>query len=119
MRHYRQCTDVLVDGVTVDSRINPNIEGPRHFPEAPGRNEDGWNLDSCHRVRISNCRINSDNDGIALKSTSERACSDVVISNYVVSSNASAIKFGTESGGGLENVNIHNISRGCVRLPAP
>lgn len=108
VQHYLKCTNLVVDGITVDSRINPDIEGPRHLPEAPGRNEDGLNLNSCRQVRVANCRINSDDDGIVLKSTSERACSDVVISNCVVSSNASAIKLGTESGGGFENVNVHN-----------
>ena len=72
VQHYLRCTDLTVDGVTVDSRINPNIEGPRHLPEAPGRNEDGLNINSCHQVRVSNCRINSDDDAIVLKSTTER-----------------------------------------------
>jgi hypothetical protein len=108
VQHYFQCTNLVIDRVTVDSRINPDIEGPRHLAGAPGRNEDGLNLNSCRQVRVANCRINSDDDGIVLKSTSERACADVVISNCLVSSNASAIKFGTESGGGFENVNVNN-----------
>ncbi|MBN2473382.1 MAG: right-handed parallel beta-helix repeat-containing protein [Pirellulales bacterium] len=108
VQHYFRCTNLLVDGITVDSRINPDIEGPRHLSDAPGRNEDGLNLNSCRQVRVANCRINSDDDGIVLKSTSERPCSNVVISNCVVSSNASAVKLGTESGGGFENINVQN-----------
>jgi hypothetical protein len=92
----------------VDSRINPDIEKPRHSPEAPGRNEDGLNLNSCRNVRVSNCSIFSDDDGIVLKSASERPCTNVTITNCIVSSNASAIKFGTESGGGFQNVVINN-----------
>jgi len=108
IQHYFKCDDLVVDGVTVDSRINPVIEGPRHLPGAPGRNEDGLNLNSCRKVRVSNCNIFSDDDGIVLKSTSERPCQDVTITNCVVSSNASAIKFGTESGGGFQNVTVSN-----------
>ena len=48
----------------------------------------------------------SDDDAIVLKSTSERPCKNVTISNCLVSANASGIKFGTESGGGFQNVAI-------------
>lgn len=106
VQHYLGCDDLVVQGVTVDSRINPDIEGPRHLPGAPGRNEDGMNLNGCQMVRVSNCGINSDDDGIVLKSTSARPCRNVTITNCVVSSNASAIKFGTESGGGFQNVAV-------------
>ncbi len=44
IQHYFRCDDLVVDGITVDSRLNPEIEGPRHLPGAPGRNEDGMNL---------------------------------------------------------------------------
>ncbi len=108
IQHYLKCDDLVVDGITVDSRINPEIEGPRHLPGAPGRNEDGLNLNSCHNVRVANCNISSDDDGIVLKSTSDRPCKNVTITNCIVSSNASAIKFGTESGGGFQNVTISN-----------
>jgi hypothetical protein len=108
IQHYFKCNDVVVEGITVDSRLNPEIEGPRHLPGAPGRNEDGMNLNSCQNVRVSNCFINSDDDGIVLKSTSERPCRNVTIANCVVSSNASAIKCGTESGGGFQNITVSN-----------
>lgn len=108
IQHYFKCDDLVIDGITVDSRINPEIEGPRHLPGAPGRNEDGLNLNSCQNVRVANSNINSDDDGIVLKSTSERPCKNITITNCVVSSNASAIKFGTESGGGFQNVTISN-----------
>lgn len=108
IQHYFKCDDLVVDGITVDSRLNPVIEGPRHLPGAPGRNEDGLNLNSCHNVRVSNCYINSDDDGIVLKSTSERPCKNVTITNCVVTSNASGIKFGTESGGGFQDVTVSN-----------
>ena len=107
VQHYFQCENVAIDGVTVDSRINPDIEKPR-YATAAGRNEDGLDINSCQNVRVSNCQINSDDDAIVLKSTSDIACRNITITNCVVSSNASAIKFGTESGGGFENVAVSN-----------
>ena len=107
IQHYFKCDNLVIDGVTVDSRINPDIEKQR-YANAPGRNEDGLNINSCQQVRISNCVINSDDDGIVLKSTSLRPCRNVTITNCIVSSNASAIKFGTESGGGFQNITVGN-----------
>ena len=108
IQHYYQCDNVVIDGVTVDSRLNPEIEGPRHAPGAPGRNEDGLDINSCSRVRVANSLIYSDDDAIVLKSTSARPCTDIAITNCVVSSNAAGIKFGTESGGGFQNVAVSN-----------
>ena len=107
VQHYFKCDNLVIDGVTVESRINPDIEKPR-YASAPGRNEDGLNINSCQQVRISNCVINSDDDGIVLKSTSVRPCRNITITNCIVSSNASAIKFGTESGGGFQNITVSN-----------
>ncbi len=108
VQHYYKCDDVCIDGITVHSRTNPDIEAPRHLPGRPGRNEDGLDINSCRNVRISNCRIWSDDDGIVLKSTSERPCKNVTITNCIVSANASGIKFGTESGGGFQKVTVSN-----------
>ena len=107
IQHYFKCDNLVIDGITVESRINPDIEKPR-YASAPGRNEDGLNINSCQQVRVSNCVINSDDDGIVLKSTSERPCRNITITNCIVSSNASAIKFGTESGGGFQNITVSN-----------
>jgi len=107
IQHYLKCDNLVIDGVTVESRINADIE-KRRYATAPGRNEDGLNINSCQQVRISNCVINSDDDGIVLKSTSGRPCRNVTITNCIVSSNASAIKFGTESGGGFQNITVSN-----------
>jgi polygalacturonase len=108
IQHYFNCDNVLIDGITVQSRINPDIETPRFLPGKPGRNEDGLDINGCHNVRISNCYIWSDDDGIVLKSMTARPCRNVSISNCVISSNGSGIKFGTESGGGYQNVTVNN-----------
>ena len=73
-------------------------------------NNDGIDISDCKDVRISNCFINSADDGICLKSHYRGAWNDrVSISNCYIISSASAIKFGTESLGGFKNVTIDNI----------
>ena len=93
-QHYLACDDVLIDGITVDSR--------RHWVA------DGLDIDSCHRVRVVNCDIRSMDDAIALKTTSPRACKDVTVENCKLSSTGNAFKFGTESTGNFENIVLTN-----------
>lgn len=94
---------------------------------------DGFDIDCCKNVRISNCTVNSPfDDGICLKSSFglgyARATENVTITNCQVSSyNIGAlvdgtfakdriprrwitgrIKFGTESNGGFKNITISN-----------
>ncbi|MGA2052120.1 MAG: glycosyl hydrolase family 28-related protein [Opitutales bacterium] len=99
-------------------------------------NRDGFDIDCCRNVRVSNCFVNSPNDdGIVLKSSFAlgdfRPCENVTITNCQVSgfvrgtfldgtydtSLAHApdrdgptgrIKFGTESNGGFKNIAISN-----------
>ncbi len=109
VQHYRGCRGLNIDGITVHSRANPDIDKPR-FADSMCRNEDGLDLNSCQKVRISNCEINSDDDALVLKSQSSIPCEDVTITNCVLSSNAAALKFGTESGAGFRNINVNNCS---------
>jgi hypothetical protein len=90
VQHYLACDDVRITGVTVRSLVN--------------HNNDGINIDSCRRVIISDCNIESGDDAIVLKSTSARVCQDVVVSNCVLSSRCNALKMGTESNGGFKNI---------------
>jgi len=59
-------------------------------------------------VRIANCSIDTGDDAIVLKATANRPCQHVVITNCILSSLASALKMGTESNGGFEDVTISN-----------
>ncbi len=102
VQHYLACDDVRLTGVTVRSRVNGN--------------NDGIDIDSCRRVRISDCEISSGDDAICLKSTSDRLCSDVTISNCIASSHCNAIKLGTETNGGFRNINISNCALYDTRL---
>jgi polygalacturonase len=95
VQHYLACDDVRITGITVRSLVN--------------QNNDGINIDSCRRVIISDCNIESGDDAIVLKSTSARVCQDVAVSNCVLSSHCNALKMGTESNGGFKNI----VMTGC------
>ena len=93
---FSLCTDLTIDSLHVENRAYWN--------------NDGIDISDCKEVRISNCFINSADDGICLKSHNRGAWNDrVSISNCHIISSASAIKFGTESLGGFKNVTIDNI----------
>lgn len=96
VQHYLACDDVRISGVTVKSHVN--------------QNNDGIDIDSCHRVIITGCNIDSGDDAIVLKSTSERLCRDVVVSACVLRSTCNALKLGTESNGGFQNI----VLTGCT-----
>jgi polygalacturonase len=99
-------------------------------------NRDGMDIDCCHYVNISNCKVNTTlDDGICLKSSYAlnvlRNTENVTITNCVVSGYDEGsfldgtykrtppsksfdkgpfgrIKFGTESNGGFKNITISN-----------
>lgn len=95
MQHYLACEDLIIHGIKVINHAN--------------QNNDMIDIDGCKNVVISDCIGDSDDDGITLKSTSNRITENVVISNCVVSSHCNAIKLGTESSGGFRNITISNI----------
>ncbi|MEO9891918.1 glycosyl hydrolase family 28 protein [Aurantibacter sp.] len=99
-QHYLDCEDLFITNTYVYSHGS--------------RNNDGIDIDGCRRVVLSNSIIDSDDDGIVLKSTGAAACEDIVITNCVVSSFCNAIKAGTETTGGFKNVTISN----CVVKPS-
>ena len=100
-------------------------------------NRDGFDIDSCRNVRISNCSVNSPNDdAIVLKSSYAlgfaRATENVTITNSLVSGYdigslldgtfkrnvteapdrdgpTGRVKLGTESNGGFKNITISNL----------
>jgi hypothetical protein len=112
-----------VDNITID---NVKVDS----------NHNGFDIDSCRNVRISNCTVNTINDdAIVLKSTyalgNPRACENIMITGCQVSGYDTGsfldgtfrqtqehavdrdgptgrIKFGTESNGGFKNITISN-----------
>lgn len=85
---------VRVQGVTIYSHSN--------------HNNDGIDIDS-RNVVISDCLIDSDDDGICLKSENpKRITENITITNCVIASNCNMIKMGTGSYAGFKNIAINN-----------
>ena len=74
---------------------------------------DGVSPDNSKNVRIYDCDIEAGDDAIVFKSsyTLNRLdiCKDIKVWNCRLKSRCTAIKFGTETNGGFENISIENI----------
>ena len=93
---YDQCKNLHVDSITVDSRAFWN--------------NDGIDIVDCDSVAITNSYIDSDDDGVCLKSHDPNAiCQNILVRNCSIRSSANGIKFGTASLGGFKNVRLINI----------
>ena len=73
-------------------------------------NNDGIDLTDCRDVKITDCRVNSADDGICLKSYDpDSGNEDIFISNCEIRSSASAVKFGSASYGAFRRIQIRGI----------
>ena len=83
---------------------------------------DGISPDACKNVVISDCIVKTGDDGIVMKSSyslsKHKFCENVSITNCIVSSRCSAIKFGTESNAGYRNITVSNCAVENTRLSA-
>ena len=118
-----ECQDVLIADVRVEDSAawvihllaceRAVVRGVRVWSHA-NYNNDGLDIDSCTDVAVSQCHFDCQDDAICLKSTPDRICQNIVISDCIASSHCNLIKMGTASVGGFCNVTITN----CV-LVAP
>lgn len=93
---FELCNKLSIDGVKVLNRAYWN--------------NDGMDITDCKNVSVTNCDVDSADDGICLKSYYTNYANDsIYIANCTIRSSASAIKFGTASFGGFKNVKIENI----------
>jgi len=93
---FDQCRNLSVDSITVDSRAFWN--------------NDGIDIVDCDSVAITNSYIDSDDDGVCLKSHDPAAvCQNILVRNCTIRSSANGIKFGTASHGGFRNIRLINI----------
>ena len=81
------CDGVKISGITLWNHCNLN--------------NDGLDIDGCSNVLVSDCWIDATDDALCFKSEGADICEDVVVSNCVLSSHASAFKLGTASIGGF------------------
>lgn len=92
---YDHSQHVTIDSIHVDSKDYWN--------------NDGMDIVDCQHVSVINSYVDSDDDGICLKSfDASTIVRDVLIENCTVRSSANAIKFGTASRGGFTNIRILN-----------
>lgn len=104
VQHYLACERVLVDGIRVTSRCNIN--------------NDGIDIDSCTDFRLSNSSFDTEDDAICLKATSPRPCSNVVVTNCVMSTDCNGFKIGTETVGSFSDIVLSNSTMFRVGLAA-
>ena len=87
------CNDVVVEGVTIRDALS-----------------DGIDPDSCRRVRIVDCDIESDDDAICLKSSlfmgRPLPCEDVEVLRCRTRSGTNGFKIGTETSGPVTRVHV-------------
>ena len=95
MQHYLACRHVRIENLKIYNRNNYN--------------NDGLDIDGCYGVWVKGLQVDSDDDGITLKSTSPLPCQDIYIEDCVVSSHCNAVKLGTETNGGFYNIYFKGI----------
>jgi Glycosyl hydrolases family 28 len=100
--HFALCENVFIHGITIYSDSFYN--------------QDGIILDSCQDSLVSDCFIDTLDDALVIKASYPRPCKNLAITNCVLTSRCAAIKFGTQSLGGFQNVAISNCSCHDCRL---
>ena len=92
--NLKQCDTVFISGIHINSHENFN--------------NDGIDIDA-KNVVITNSIIDCDDDAICFKSHSrDYIVENVAVSNCIISSNCSFIKFGTATFGGFKNITVAN-----------
>lgn len=96
-QNYVKCSNLVIDNIIVQSTAY--------------HNNDGLNINSCKHVKITNCDINSSDDGICLKSEEPNVINeDIYVADCKIRTNASAFKLGASSLGGFKNIKVRNLT---------
>ena len=97
VQDYRECDRVTINKITVQSTAYWN--------------NDGLDVTDSKNVRITNCFINSADDGICLKSENPKSsCENVYVDSCTVRSSANGFKLGTANFGGFRNIKVRNLT---------
>jgi polygalacturonase len=122
--HLVQCENILLEGITVTDGsfwlIQPtycrNVTIRNVSVESKFINNDGVDIDSSTDVLIENCRFNTGDDFVAIKSGRDqdgwrvnKPSKNIVIRNSFSDDCLHGISFGSELSGGIENVFVENL----------
>lgn len=89
------CRDIVVDGITIQSRAN--------------HNGDGLDFDGCTDVRVANSSFDTSDDAICLQtSRPDRPCEDIVVTNCTFRSRWAGLRLGLLSRGDFSRVSVSN-----------
>lgn len=108
---YDQCENLLIDKITVDSKVFWN--------------NDGLDIVDCKDVIVSNSFIDASDDAICFKSHDKnKRCENIEVRNCVARSSANGIKFGTVTSGGYKNIRfinnkVYDTFRSAFTIAAP
>jgi len=90
------CEHLTFDGVTIEN----DLFGP---------NTDGFDINGCRYVFISNCRLHCGDDAIIIKASREaRASEHIVVTNCIIETNCGALALGAETHFDIRNVVFSN-----------
>lgn len=89
---FSECDSIFINKVSVYNKEN--------------KNNDGIDFDGCSNVFVTDCNLQVEDDALCLKSSVDKICENINISNCTVSSYHAAVKFGTASKTGFRNVTI-------------
>jgi hypothetical protein len=119
-----KCKGVRIEGVSLSQRlmwtIHPtyceDVEVKNVTIRSTGGNSDGVDVDSCQRVRIEGCDIQSGDDCVAIKSgrgmegfRAARPSADILIRDSTLADdNFACIGIGSETSGGVRGVRIEH-----------
>jgi polygalacturonase len=94
---YSECSNLIIKNIRVKSTAYYN--------------NDGIDIADCRNVKVTGCNVDADDDGICLKSHNPNTfCDSIEISDCIIRSSASALKFGTASHGGFKHITVKNLS---------
>jgi len=115
--NFRNCRNVVVRDITFKESScwvqdyhnckNLTVENVKVRTCAAITN-DGLDIDGCSDVVVRGCDIDSEDDGICLKS-SDSLCENILVENCRVRSSSNAFKLGTASVKGFKNITCRNL----------
>lgn len=120
-----ECKRVLIEGVTFRNAPNwtlhpwlcedVTVRDVKIFNDRWAQNSDALDVDSCRRVHVVGCIVDTGDDGLCLKSGINEAgrrigvpTEDVLIENCTVYEGHGGFTIGSEMSGGVRNVLVQN-----------